>query len=135
MTCSAGIRSATACYLDLGDFAAGTSPTGGYLVHVLSDQQWCRHWLVYLDARGSEAVLTSTEPIGFDLPGGESAPPHIIPLRSYALDLHVCADTFAEFLYRFWIEDEIFFALYDDQPLPSAAASYAAQLPRPASSP
>jgi hypothetical protein len=37
------VRSATACYLDLGDFAAETSAEGGYLIHVLSDQQWCLH--------------------------------------------------------------------------------------------
>jgi hypothetical protein len=60
--------SATACYLDLGDFRAPTTANGGYLIHLLSDQQWCRHWLLYLDAAGHEAVVTSTEPIGFDLP-------------------------------------------------------------------
>jgi hypothetical protein len=37
------VRSATACYLDLGNFAAETSAEGGYLIHVLSDQQWCLH--------------------------------------------------------------------------------------------
>lgn len=132
VTCSAGSGSATACFLDLGDFAAASSAGGGYLVHVLSDQQ-CLDWLLYLDAAGNEAVLTSTEPIGLDLTNDESAPPRVILLGSDAMDLNVCADAFAEFLHRFWIENEIFFALDDNQPLNLAAASCAARLPRPAS--
>jgi hypothetical protein len=44
------------------------------------------------------------------------------------MGLNVCADTFAEFLCRFWIENKIFFALRDDRPLPPAAAAYAARL-------
>jgi hypothetical protein len=128
------IRSATACILDLGDFAAATSG-GGYLVHVLSDQQWCLHWLLYLDPAGNEAIVTTTEPIGFDLPGDEAAPPRFIFLDSEMMGLNVCADTFAEFLYRFWIENEIFFALGSNQPLTPAAAAYAARLPRTATRP
>jgi hypothetical protein len=111
------IRSATACYLDLGDFAAGTSVEGGYLIHVLSDQQWCLHWMVYLDATGNEAVVSSAEPIGFGLPDDWPPLPRVIPIGSAAIDLDVCAYSFAEFLYRFWIENEIFFALQKNQPL------------------
>jgi hypothetical protein len=129
------IRSATACYLDLGDFAAATSVEGGYLIHVLSDQQWCRHWMVYLDAAGHEAVVTSTDPIGFDLPADWPPPPRAIPLGNGAIELDVCADSFAEFAYRFWIENEIFFAHHENRPLAAAAASYAALLPaKPAAS-
>jgi hypothetical protein len=61
------VFSVTACYLDLGDFLAPTSAEGGYLLHVLSDQQWALHWLLYADAGGNEAVLVSGEPIGFRL--------------------------------------------------------------------
>jgi hypothetical protein len=129
------IRSATACCLDLGDFAAQTPVEGSYLIHVLSDQQWCRHWMVYLDAAGNEAVVSSAEPIGFHLPDDWPALPRVIPIGSAAIDLDVCADSFAEFLYRFWIENEIFFALQDNQPLTPTAGSYAARLPGPANSP
>jgi len=67
--------------------------------------------------------------------GDEAAPPRFISLDSEMMGLNVCADTFAEFLYRFWIENEIFFALGSNQPLTPAAAAYAAGLPRTATRP
>jgi hypothetical protein len=123
------VRSATGCYLDLGDFAAETSAEGAQLVHVLSDSQWVRHWLVYVgDER--EAVVTSADPIGFNLPDDdddywEPRPPEIIPLDG-SFDLDVCADSFVEFIYRFWIENELFFAT--KRKLPPHLAAYADQL-------
>ncbi len=122
------IRSATACFLDLGDFPVATAGEDGFLVHILSDQQWCMHWLLYLDTAGRQAVLATTEPIGLDLSDDEPDLGSSVCLASEKLGLTVCADTFAEFLYRFWIENEIFFALRSDQPLTPALASYAAQL-------
>jgi hypothetical protein len=128
------IRSATAAYLDLGDFAAPTSVEGSVLLHLLSDQQWCRHWLLYLDSAGGESVLTSTAPIGFrlpadwaDEPGAPELPPVVIPLDG-TVDLDVCADSFAEFLFRFWVENEIFFELQGRAQLTGQVAAYAAQL-------
>jgi hypothetical protein len=126
------IRSATACHLDLGDFAVETTVEGGHLIHVLSDQQWIRHWVLYLDAHGGEAVLTSREPIGLDLPADWPPPPRVVPIGSGEIDLEVCADSFAEFLYRFWIENEIFFAHRQSRALSPPAAAYAAGFRRPA---
>jgi hypothetical protein len=126
------IRSATACYLDLGDFAAATTVDGGRLIHVLSDQQWIRHWVLYLDAAGSEAVLTTPEPIGFELPANWPPPPSVIPIGSGEIDLAVCADSFAEFLYRFWVENEIFFAHRQSRAPSPPAAAYAARFRRTA---
>ena len=105
------IRSATACYLDLADFVVSVSG-GGWLIHFLSDQQWVCHWLLYVDSDGAEAVVSTSAAYGFDVSQDEGgfdagtsdrfAPgPH---------DLLV-ADSFAEFLYRFWIENEIWYAL------------------------
>src|SRR5579884_1809700 len=124
------IGSVTACYLDLGDVLTPTTVDGGHLIHLLSDQQWCRHWLVYLDSAGNEAVVTSAIPIGFDLPADWTArPPKVIPLDG-SFDLDLCADSVSEFLYRFWIENELWWALEDSSPLPQRLAEYAAQLPR-----
>ena len=124
------IRSVTACYLDLADFAVPAAGADGKLVHVLSDQQWCRHWLVYVGADDQEAVVTSAAPIGFELPEDwPNAPPSVIPLDGEN-DLEVCADSFAEFLYRFWIENELWQAIVDGRPLSGALAAYAAQLAR-----
>jgi hypothetical protein len=123
------IRSATACYLDLGDFLARTSHEGGYLLHVVSDQQWVRHWLVYLDEDGNESVVTTTEPVCFVLPEDDEwdpLPPEIIPLDG-TFDLQVCADSVAEFLFRFWVENELFFT-HGSRKSPGVVKSYAAEL-------
>ena len=105
------IRSATACYLDLGEFLVPVAG-GGHLVHFLSDQQWVLHWLLYADPAGSETVIVTPEPIGFEEYGRS-----FDPVRS---DAAHCAASFSEFLYRFWIENEIWFALEEDRPLSAA---------------
>lgn len=123
------IRSVTACYLEPGDFAARTTPGDGSLVHVLSDQQWCMHWLVYVDPMGNESVLSTPEPIGFELPDDwEDVPPTTIPIDG-TFDVQVCADSFAEFLYRFWIENELWHAVQRGEVLPPPLADYPAALP------
>jgi hypothetical protein len=78
-----------------------------------------------LDEAGGEAVLTSAEPIGFDLPA-DWPPPRVMPAGSGKAGLEVCADSFAEFLNRFWIENEIYFRQGRD--FSPAAAHYAAGL-------
>jgi hypothetical protein len=98
------IRSATACYLDLGEFPVEVEG-GGTLVHFLSDQQWVMHWLLFVGAEGEEAVVVSYRPYGFDVL--DEAPRTFDQRRHSA----VCAESFSEFLYRFWIENEIWFAI------------------------
>jgi hypothetical protein len=121
------LRSATACYLDLADVAVRTS-ADGVLVHVLSDQQWVLHWLIYLDRVGSEAMVTTSEPVGFLMAedSDDEPIPEVVPLDG-SFDLQVCADSFAEFLHRFWIENELWF-LGGAEPKSPLLASYAAKL-------
>jgi hypothetical protein len=123
------VPSVTACYLDLGDLLVPTTVDGGHLLHVLSDQQWVCHWLLYTDADRNEAVVVSGEPIGFRLDKEwEDPPPEVIPMDG-SYDLEVAADSFVEFLYRFWIENELWLALEHGGPLSPALADYASQLP------
>lgn len=119
----AKLRSSTACYLDLGDAVVpvvGDEP--GRLLHILSDQQWCLHWLLFLGDAGSQAVLETELPYGYELSIDEREQFGDLPALEVfdPADQHatVCAESFAEFLYRFWIENEIWFALMgpDDEP-------------------
>lgn len=125
------IRSATACYLDLGHFAVPVSD-GGVLIHFLSDQQWVLHWLLYLGADGSEAVVVTPDPLGFD--DGESEPIRRVDLSDAQNWLAVCSDTFEEFLYRYWGENELFYRLAVDEvsleALPAELRAYALAYPR-----
>jgi hypothetical protein len=124
------IRSATACYLDLAHFPVQLSD-GGILVHFLSDQQWVLHWLLYVSSEGAEAVLASPDPLGFD--DGENEPVHFVDIATAPHELTVCADSFEEFLYRFWAENELFFRLAVDEVsldgLPAALRAYALAYP------
>ena len=117
------MRSCTACYLDLGNFPVKVTG-GGRLIHFLSDQQWVRHWLLYLGDDGAEAVVSTYDPYGFELGDDEEleAPDRFQPGAADAL---LCADSFSEFLYRFWIENEIWFALSERQPLTDEQRHYA----------
>ena len=107
------VRSCTACYLDLADSLVA-APGGGHLIHFLSDQQWVLHWLLYVGRDGNEAVVSTEIPYGFDTP---EAPSRFELLPTAGV---VCAESFAEFLYHFWIENEIWFALAGpaDEPRP-----------------
>jgi len=73
--------------------------------------------------------LRAKAPIGFALPADWSAQPPVIPLGDAAIGLQVCANSFTEFLYRFWVENEIFFARNENRPLAPDIASRAARLP------
>jgi hypothetical protein len=106
----ARIRSCTNCYLDLADFAIPVSD-GGWLIHFLSDSQWVLHWLLYSGPDGSDAVAVTDSALGFELGDDEDGTVRVFdPSTSTAA---VCADSFSEFLYRFWIENEIWFNLAD----------------------
>jgi hypothetical protein len=59
------IRSFTGCYLDLGNKMVPVDG-GGALIHILSDQQWVRRWLVLVDGTHAAPVLSSRLAIGFD---------------------------------------------------------------------
>jgi hypothetical protein len=113
-----------ACYLDLGNFPVEVEG-GGQLIHFLSDQQWVRHWLLYADEHGNEAVVSTADPYRFDL-GDEDfeveAPSRFEP---GAADAVICAGSFKDFLYRFWIENEIWFALSEKRELTPEQRAYA----------
>lgn len=99
------LRSATDCYLRLPDFVA---PFGeGRLINFLADSQSCVFWLLYSGPDG-EAIVATEYPPGFEFSDAFAKRQQRDP-GSLADDASVCADSFSEFLYRFWIENEIFF--------------------------
>ena len=124
------MRSATSCYLDLGHFA--TSFGDGRLIHVLSDQQGVLHWLLWAGADGSEAVVIAEAAVGFDL--GDESVPRRLDASAPEVALAVCADTFEQFLYRYWAMNELFYRLAVEkitpEALPAELAAFADAYPR-----
>jgi hypothetical protein len=106
------IRSATDCYLDLAE-AVVPVDTGGFLIHFLSDSQFCFHWLLYKGPNGEEAVVATVDPYGFSNPvyWHDETSARSTFASGEAVDSFVCAASFSEFIYRLWIENEIWFRL------------------------
>jgi hypothetical protein len=121
----ARIRSCTDCYVRLAEFAVPVE--GGTLVNFLSDSQSVIYWLLYCGP-GGEAVVVTSEALGFYL-GDDDAETKARDLDLTSTDACVCAESFSEFLYRFWIENEIWFRLVDldgdEPPLTDEQRSYA----------
>lgn len=101
------IRSATDCYLQLP--ASIVSFGEGWLINFLADSQGCAFWLLYTGSDG-EAVIVTEFPPGFEHSEHGAKRQQRDP-GSLADDTSVCAASFSEFLYRLWIENEIFFRL------------------------
>jgi hypothetical protein len=123
------LRSATDSYFDLGDTTVAVD--GGRLVHLISDSQWVFHWLLYLGEDGSSAVVGTEFPAGFDLNADEYEEADWLDEdRRYIL----VADSFAEFVWRWWMDNEIFYrAAVEKASLTAEQEAYIAQYGPPTS--
>jgi hypothetical protein len=100
------IRSCTGCFLHLDAAAVGIRGGPGSLVRFLSDSQYCRHWHLYLAPGGTgHAVVATYFYTGSDADDLKGRLPH-------PKDITTCAASFEEFVYRFWLENELSFALH-----------------------
>jgi len=105
------IRSCTACYLDVADHATKTKgKMEGYLLPFLSDSQWVGHWYIHVDGHGNHCIVTSLNADGFAFQDKNGQAP-ATEFDLEAEDIWFCAPSFTEFIYRFWLENEIWFAL------------------------
>lgn len=114
------VRSCTDCYLELPDFAVNTNGVeDGLLVHFLSDSEYVLHWFLYLNSVGENCILVSGNPYGIQ---GLDSP---VSIDIDNESVWFCAPSFNEFIYRFWLENEIWFTLVDkDRSLTPAEQSY-----------
>ena len=116
------IRSCADCYLDVADYAVKTKGAiEGRLIHFLSDSQWCVHWYIHIDRMGKEFVVASPNAYGFEFEVSDE----YAEIDLAKEDARFCASTFTEFIYRFWLENEIWFALtIDKRPLTVVEQAY-----------
>lgn len=115
------LRSATDSYFDLGDFTVAVE--GGRLLHLISDSQWVYHWLLYLGDDGTSAVVGTGVPTGFTLDPDDAA-----YYQQECTGYVLVANSFAEFIWRWWTDNNIFYrAVVDKTPLTPDEQSYAAQ--------
>jgi hypothetical protein len=110
------IPSCTACYFSLSQkIVPCPASDGGYIVRFLNDQQDVLLWYLYLTPAGESGVLVS--PIGLDdiaeeMPGAALTEEW---RRSILANTFVCAPSFAAFIYRFWLENTLWFKLNEGE--------------------
>lgn len=106
------IRSCTACYISVGPVPFTAPGADGHLIRFLADQQGCLYWYLYVTAT-DHAVVSST-----DFHGG--------PRQDHTEDgeIEFCGESFESFLYRFWLENEIWYAVNEGDPMPEDAQEY-----------
>ena len=101
----ARIPSCTACYFDLsGRIIPCPGRDDAYLIRFLNDQQDVLMWYLYLNRAGDHCVVVS--PVYFD--DEPLAPEVAAAVGDYGFH---CAPSFEAFVYRFWLENRIWFAL------------------------
>ncbi len=108
------IPSSTACYFELAKhFVPCPGQKGAYLLRFLNDQQGVLLWYLYLNRQGDEAVVVA--PVGFDTFDinelSEEERQGVIDATYY------CGAGFEEFIYRFWLENVLWFALNESDEL------------------
>jgi hypothetical protein len=96
---------------------ADPGSTDGYVIRFLIDRQGVRAWYLYLTSRGEHSVLVG-DPwpdclITSDAP--EYLPADMTEERQSRTgvegELEVCAFSFEAFLYRFWLENILWYKL------------------------
>jgi hypothetical protein len=105
------IRSNTDSFVDVSPGLA-QAPTGdGHFVRFLSDSQGCLFWFLYLAPNGDHAVLSSKDFYGSaeeedEYYGGDEDDME----RRKPDSVSFAAESFEEFMCRFWLENEIWHA-------------------------
>lgn len=113
------VPTCTACYLDLSSrLLEPPSNQPGRLLRFMNDQQACVLWYLYLPPGDVPAVVAGT-PEWLDDDSAGSIDDAVV-FEQFVL----CAPDFETFMYRFWIENAIWFALTERRPLSSAQRAY-----------
>ncbi|BBM82168.1 hypothetical protein [Candidatus Uabimicrobium amorphum] len=99
--------SSTDYYFDSGEKVTRTQNPSGFLLHLIADSQWCYHWYLFVGDNGEHCVLGCVEPYGYE----EYASVNQSVVNIEGSELELCSPSFFEFIYRFWIENEIWFSL------------------------
>ena len=118
------ISTCTDCYLCLDSAAIGIRGSLGSLVTFMADSQGCKHWHLHISPCGTRhtvvATYFNTGSENVDRKGGLPHPK----------DITTVAGSFEEFIYRFWLENAMWFALHDKGKMPECGEEYLAYFGR-----
>lgn len=113
------VPSCTSCYLDLSDrIMKSPDEDGGFLIRFLNDSQTVLVWYLHLNRRGEHCILVASREF-LEEADGPTLDDIIVPREFF-----YCAPTFEAFMFRFWIENRIWFGLADNHPLTKEQVEY-----------
>lgn len=116
------IPSCTACTFTLGDhLVACPGSDGAYVVSFLRDQQDCVIWYLCLTQAGDHSVLAFSGDLESFVDAEPAGDGKGVDMAEVGRHIVVSAPTFPEFLYRFWLENTIWFKLNGDDQTPLTA--------------
>ncbi|WP_437616830.1 hypothetical protein WMF20_23270 [Sorangium sp. So ce834] len=115
------VPTCTACYLELSTrLLEPPSNQPGRLLRFMNDQQACVLWYLYLPPDDVPAVVAGMPEWLDDASEGSLDDDDGVVFEQLVL----CAPDFETFIYRFWIENAIWYALVERRPLTSAQSAY-----------
>lgn len=111
------IPSCTACYFTLSKrIVPCPGSEEGYLIRFLNDQQDVLSWYLYLTPQGEHSVLVSPYELDTAAEDEEESEPLTEQQRqSIIANTLVCAPSFEAFLYRFWLENVLWFVVNEGE--------------------
>ncbi|HLY29534.1 MAG TPA: hypothetical protein VKQ36_00775 [Ktedonobacterales bacterium] len=105
------IPSCTACDFRLAEqIVPCPGREGAYLIRFLHDQQDVLLWDLYLTTAGQQCVIVSPYDLA-TLEDDLKQHPEVTLEQVLENNVFACAPSFAEFIYRFWLENTIWFSL------------------------
>ncbi|HTI15672.1 MAG TPA: hypothetical protein VL461_14100 [Dictyobacter sp.] len=114
------IPSCTACYFELSEnIIPCPGDKEGYLIRFLNDQQGCLCWYLYLTPQKEPSILVSSYWLD-DTDENEYEGNHSERLKN----TYICSPSFEAFIYRFWLENTIWFNLHSHNPLTREQQQY-----------
>jgi hypothetical protein len=116
------IPSCTACYFELPEkIVPFPGAEEGYIIRFMNDQQCVLLWYLYLTRSGKQSILVSHYWLDDLKPLHELTQEELTNIHEHTF---ICAPSFEAFLYRFWLENTIWFNLTDDKPLTEEQQRY-----------
>ncbi len=112
------IRSGAGSFVDVGEAPVRAPGAPGHLIRFLADQQGCAYWYLHVTAE-SHAVVLAEDLYDDPEDGGDADDDN-----DDGVDIELCGESFEAFLYRLWLENEIWFAAEEGDPMPDDAEEY-----------
>ena len=115
------IPSGTGCYFDLPDrISESPFQTGDYILRFYNDSQCCICWYLYFRQSGEVEVIASS---------GTEYSPFLEDADASSIEFakeytYWVSPSFLEFLYRWWLENHIWFKLREQMTLSSQELAY-----------